>query len=83
MRRALKKFALPLLLTCGVLSGIMAARAEMGLQLPEDWSTQTPRDELRRSVAFEASSGPNYSGCFVIEHDCREGFDEWFETTTP
>ena len=48
---------------------------------PAGWTTAAPRDEIRPEFAYRASAGRSGKGCFVIEHDSREGLDGcWTKT---
>src|SRR5271166_692938 len=48
---------------------------------PADWSTASPRDEIRPAFAYEPDGGPGGKGAFLIQHDRREGLDgSWMKT---
>ncbi len=48
---------------------------------PDGWSTAAPRDEIRPDFAYSPDGGRDGKGCFIIEHDDREGLDgRWTKT---
>ena len=50
---------------------------------PDGWTTAAPRDEIRPDFAYSTDGGRSGKGCFVIEHDKREGLDgRWTKTTS-
>ena len=50
---------------------------------PAGWTTASPRDEIRPLFSYEATGGLSGAGCFVIEHDEREGLDGCWRKTVP
>ncbi len=81
------RFVVPSLLFIVALGGMVAAtnadEAVPSLSIdpsyPSGWTAQSPREEIRPEFAWDASGGPEKSGCFVITHDDREGLDGWFQ----
>ena len=59
-----------------VSTGDIAAGGDV---LPDGWSAEAPRDEIRPAFSFEAKGGPKQAGSLVIRHDKRDGLDGWFE----
>lgn len=61
------------------LVGIFAADAvksedeKRSSDVPEGWSSHSPREEIRPTLTFEQSGGRDGMGRFVIQHDEREG----------
>ncbi len=53
------------------------------LGLPDGWTTNAPRDEVRPALSFEPNGGPKKTGSFVVVHDGREGLDGWFQKSFP
>jgi predicted amidohydrolase len=50
-------------------------------ELPDGWTTASPRDELRPEFSYLAKGGHDGKGGLVIEHDGREGLDgRWTKT---
>jgi predicted amidohydrolase len=50
---------------------------------PAEWTTESPRDELRPQFWYERQGGPQGEGAFVIEQDEREGLHGWWQRTFP
>lgn len=44
-----------------------------GVEPPEGWSSQSPRDEIRPAFLYDPSGGPHRDGSWVIESNEREG----------
>ena len=49
----------------------------------EDWSSASPRDEIRPDFSFDAQGGPQHTGALVIRADSREGLDGCWTRTFP
>lgn len=50
---------------------------------PEGWTTASPRDEIRPTLAYEPSGGRGDKAAFAIKHDQREGLDGCWTKTFP
>ena len=48
-----------------------------------DWSTGTPREELRPAFRHEPRGGPTGQGSLMIESDAREGLNGWWKKSFP
>ena len=51
--------------------------------VPEGWTVESPRDEIRPEFAFEAAGGPDGQAAFLIKADGREGLDGGWVKTFP
>ncbi len=51
--------------------------------VPNGWTTESPRDEIRPAFSFDPTGGPKRAGTFVITHDQREGLDGRFQKIVP
>jgi predicted amidohydrolase len=60
-----------------------AAPAPATAPIPSDWTTRSPRDELKPAFSFDPTGGPKKDGSFVIMHDDREGLHGWFQKSFP
>lgn len=56
---------------------------ERGGLVPGDWTTHTPREEIRPHFQARHKTGPNGSTVLRITHDEREGLDGWFQNAFP
>jgi predicted amidohydrolase len=52
-------------------------------RIPDDWTTASPRDEIRPDFSYESSGGIGRNGVFGIKHDHREGLDGCWTKTFP
>lgn len=72
---------------CGVVlcSGMRAAWtfADEAQTVPQGWTTETPRAELRPAFVYAASGGMHGQPRYMIEADGREGLVGWWQTTLP
>ena len=80
-----KSPVVPLLFASIVFQGVVSAldKPTSDSPLPIGWVASSPRDEIRPEFSYEPNGGPTGSGCFVIEHDSREGLDGWFQKEFP
>ncbi len=67
-----------LIFTVAILSTVSAADSA-----PDGWTTAAPRDEVAPHFAYTPDGGREGKGCFVIEHDQREGLDGRWTKTIP
>lgn len=51
--------------------------------LPDGWTSQSPRDEIRPQFSFMATGGIDQSGFFEIRHDDRPGLSGWVQKSFP
>jgi predicted amidohydrolase len=50
---------------------------------PDGWSTAAPRDEIRPAFTYDATGGPDGTGCFTIKADRREGLAGYWKKSFP
>jgi predicted amidohydrolase len=60
-----------------------AAPPDKPADIPSDWQTASPRDEIRPKFAFDPAGGPKKDGALVITSDDREGLHGYFHKSFP
>ena len=60
-----------------------ASTATAGEVLPDNWTTHSPRDEIRPAFLFEAAAGKDNQPQYKILSDSRNGLAGWWQTTLP
>lgn len=68
-----------------VLTWILAGPNELpaGVAVPEGWTMESPRDEIRPVFRWDDRGGPGQKGAFVISADERSGLSGYWQTTLP
>ena len=51
--------------------------------VPEGWTTLSPRSELRPAFSFQPTGGRSGRGAYIIQHDARDGLDGAWKKTFP
>jgi predicted amidohydrolase len=51
--------------------------------IPSDWKTASPRDEIAPKFTFDPAGGPKKAGALVITADDREGLHGFFQKSFP
>jgi len=51
--------------------------------VPEGWTTLSPRPELRPAFSFQPTGGRSGRGAYIIQHDARDGLDGAWKKTFP
>jgi predicted amidohydrolase len=67
----------------GLASDAPARPASVAAQLPEGWTTASPRDEIRPEFSYDPKGGADGRGCFIIKADRREGLDGCWQKVFP
>src|SRR5437763_862932 len=50
---------------------------------PAGWSVAAARDEIRPTARYEAASGPDGKGCFILAAASQEGLDGCWRKSFP
>jgi len=75
---------LGMVISLTVATGLFAQEPIRQIALaPAEWTTHSPRDEIRPQFFYEPASGPTRGGSLVIEQDDREGLHGWWQRTYP
>lgn len=56
---------------------------EKSFVAPPGWTSGSPREELRPTLAFASTGGRDGKGCFIIQHDEREGLHGFWTKKIP
>ena len=62
------------------LAALSLATQARAADIPDGWSTEAPREEVKPKFSYEPTGGRLGSGGFVIEADEREGLAGWWMT---
>jgi predicted amidohydrolase len=57
--------------------------ADDAAALPDDWTTEAPRAEIKPAFHFESSGGKDGGPRWIITSDARDGLAGWWQTTVP
>lgn len=66
----------------GLTDGVIGA-ADREASVPDGWTTESPRDEIRPEFTFEGHGGPGGKPCLVISAGNREAIDGAWVRTFP
>lgn len=72
--------AIAALFSIAISTSSLYATAEAN-EVPEGWSTKSPREEIRPDFVYLPQGGPDGSGSFVIEGHASKGAVGWWEKT--
>lgn len=51
--------------------------------LPDGWTVEAPRDEIRPAFRYESAGGKDDGPRWIVEADARDGLAGWWQTTLP
>jgi len=64
-------------------NSLVAHLATAGVAVPEGWTMESPRDEIRPQFRWDSKGGPHQNGSFVISADSREGLSGFWQARLP